>query len=318
MANTITGKCAAMLETHGGLRAILRKYGIVRLIDGAMREAWESLGMRILHRWGRGPEKTYGWLEGFFSPTCDYWVRYTQVIAALKGLPQGSVRSLVEVSSGGRGGIAWALPGTQLKLCMVDWSTQLLRDPRGGKAWRVCADACRLPFADCSFDAAVSLDTIEHLSRGLRAPFLDELKRVAAKEVVLTCPLQSEDGTFQAGEFDLGLHRKIQERNGVQPEWLREHIEHGHPTKEELSRLLPGAQITGSENCQTWLRFASLYQRAFLWPLAGLFYFAVLRKRDTQPPYRRGLLVWHKQPEIAEPDPAEADRTILREAGALH
>ena len=88
-----------MLETHGGLRAILRKYGIVRLIDGAMREAWESWGMRILYRWGRGPEKTYGWLEGFFSPRCDFWIFYTQVIAALNGVLCFIFRCLVVVSS---------------------------------------------------------------------------------------------------------------------------------------------------------------------------------------------------------------------------
>ena len=191
------------------------------------------------------------------------------------------------------------MPRTELKICLVDWSTQLLRDPRGGKAWRVCADACRLPFADNSFDAAVSLDTVEHLPRALRAPFLDELKRVAARAVMLTCPLQSQDGIFQAGDFDLELHRRIKEKKGVQPQWLEEHIQHGHPTKEELFGLLPGAQITGSENCGTWLRYASLYQWAFLWPLAGLFYVVVLRKRDTQPPYRRGLLVWRK-PALAE------------------
>jgi hypothetical protein len=296
MTNTITGKCAAMLDRHGGVGGILRKYGIVRVLDGGLREAWESSGMRILHRLGRGPERSYGWLEGLLSPTGDYWIRYTQVIAALRQLPSGGPRSVVEVSSGGRGGLAWALPGAKLNICLVDWSTRLLSDTRGGKAWRVCADACRLPFADESFDAAVSIDTVEHLPRSLRAPFVKELKRVAKQAVVLTCPLQSDDGVFSAREADLGLHRQIQDRNGVQPEWLMEHIQQGHPTEEELSGLLPGAQITGSENCQTWLRFASLNQRVLLWLFAGLFYSSVLRKQEENPPYRRGLLVWRKAP----------------------
>jgi hypothetical protein len=303
MTNVITGKCSALLVRHGGLRSLLRNYGILRLLDGALREAWESVGMRLLHRLGRGPKRAYSWLDALLSPTCDYWVRYTGVIAALEQAVPCNLRKLIEVSSGGRGGIAWALPGTALDICLVDWSAQLLSDTRGGKAWRVCADACQLPFPDNSFDAAVSIDTVEHLPGSLRASFLNELQRVAKAAVVVTCPLQSSDDTFQARELDLGLHRQIEARKGVQPEWLNEHLAQGHPTQEELSRLLPGVQITGSENCTTWLRFASFYQRPFLWPLAGLFYIAFLRRHDGMPPYRRGLLVWKKS--LAESETSE-------------
>jgi hypothetical protein len=307
--NVITGKCTALLERHGGLRRLIREYGIVRLLDGALREAWESIGMRLLHRLGRGPKKAYSWLDALLSPTCDYWVRYTGVISALQKALPANLQKVIEVSSGGRGGIAWALPGTTLDICLVDWSTQLLSDSRSGKAWRVCADACQLPFADNFFDAAVSLDTLEHLPHRLRAPFLTELQRVAKTAVIVTCPLQSSDGIFQGREFDLGLHRQIEARKGIQPGWLQEHIDQGHPTAEELWQLLPGVQITGSENCATWLRFASFYQKPFLWPLAGLFYLAVLRRHDNLPPYRRGLLVWRK-PQVEHND-GEATRPDL-------
>ena len=198
MTNVITGKCSALLNRHGGLQPLLREYGIVRLLDGALREAWEAFGMRLLHWLGRGPRRPYSWLDALLSPTCDYWVRYTQVIGALEQAGPGMLRKVIEVSSGGRGGLAWALPGTTLDICLVDWSAQLLSDTRGGKAWRVCADACQLPFADNSFDAAVSLDTLEHLPRRLRASFLDELRRVAKASVIVTCPLQSGDRVFQA------------------------------------------------------------------------------------------------------------------------
>jgi methyltransferase family protein len=303
VTNVITGKCSALLNRHGGLQPLFREYGIVRLLDGALREAWEAFGMRLLHWLGRGPRRPYSWLDALLSPTCDYWVRYTQVIGALEQAGSGLRRKVIEVSSGGRGGLAWALPGTTLDICLVDWSAQLLSDTRGGKAWRVCADACQLPFADNSFDAAVSLDTLEHLPRRLRASFLDELRRVAKASVIVTCPLQSGDRAFQAREFDLALQDRIEAQRGTQPGWLQEHIEQGHPTAEELSQLLPGVQITGSENCSTWLRFASFYQRPFLWPLAGLFYLAILRRHDNLPPHRRGLLVWRKalsNPEVCE------------------
>jgi ubiquinone/menaquinone biosynthesis C-methylase UbiE len=316
VTNVITGKCSALLNRHGGMLPLLREYGIVRLLDGALREAWEAFGMRLLHRLGRGPRQPYSWLDALLSPTCDYWVRYTEVITALEQAVPGTVRKVVEVSSGGRGGLAWALPGTTLDICLVDWSTQLLSDTRGGKAWRVCADACCLPFADDSFDAAVSLDTLEHLPHRLRAPFVNELRRIAKASVIITCPVQSADRVFQAQEFDLALHDQIEAQRGIQPRWLEEHIEQGHPTAEEVAQLLPGVQIRGSENCSSWLRFASFYQRPFVWPLAGLFYLVFLRRYDGLPPHRHGLLVWQKPLSKQEEYKAAVHNVTLEEVQA--
>jgi hypothetical protein len=159
----------------------------------------------------------------------------------------------------------------------------------------VGADACRLPFPDNTFDAAVSLDTIEHLPRTARPVFIEELKRVVKGSVVITCPLESADGLFQARKHDLRLSDVIAKRNGVQPGWLQEHLEQGHPTREELLELLPGAQVTGSDNCEAWLRFAVLQQRLFMWLFSGLFFLVFLRKQNADAPYRQGLIVWQKQ-----------------------
>jgi hypothetical protein len=291
--NRLIGKYSAVIKSRGGLRKTIGQYGLVRLVDAGIREAWVSLGMRILRQLRRHPGKGYGWIEAVLFPRCDYWFRYAQVIEGLKASGTGEMRRLIEVSSG-RGGIAWIFRNAGLQVCLVDRSSDLLLDSRGGNAWRVCADACRLPFPDDSFDAAVSLDTVEHLPQPLRAPFLQELKRVAKLAVVVTCPLQSGDGEFQGREFDLQLYQEIAQRKGVQPEWLEEHIERGHPTREALCELLPGATVKGSENCPAWVRFSSLYERTFFWPFAGAFYLAFLRKRDTTPPFRRAVLVWKK------------------------
>jgi hypothetical protein len=250
--------------------------------------------MRVLALLGRCPERGYGWLEALFSPTCDYWSRYAPVIAAIDRIAPVKVPRIMEVASGGRGGISWALGKRKVEVCLVDRSEHLVRDALGGKAMRVCGDGCRLPFADGYFDVAVSLDTVEHLPPAMRPAFLAELKRIARYGVVLTCPLESADGVFQAREFDLLLSDSIKKQKGVQPDWLREHLQQGHPRKDELLDLLPGAQVTGSENCTVWLRFATLYQRLFVWPLAGLYYVIFLRKKDVGPPYRRALLVWEK------------------------
>jgi hypothetical protein len=301
----LIGKYSAVLRSRGGLRQTIRRHGLVRTIDAGLREAWTSFGMRILRLLGRHPGKSYGWLEAVLFPQCDFWLRYAQVMEGLEAAGAGKLRRLIEVSSG-RGGIAWVFRDADLQICLVDRASELLRDGRGGDAWRVCADGCQLPFPDDSFDAAISLDTVEHLPEPMRAPFLQELKRVSKRAVVVTCPLQSNDGEFQGREFDYQLHQEISARGGVQPVWLEEHIEQGHPTREVLCRLLPGAAVSGKENCSVWLRFSSLYQKTFMWPFAGIFYVAFLRKLDTAPPYRRGVLVW-KKPDGNDCDPmAEA------------
>jgi hypothetical protein len=294
--NRLLAKYSAVLKSRGGLGRTIRRYGLVRLVDAGLREAWVSCGVRALRLLHRHPGKGYGWLEAVLFPRCDYWLRYAQVLEGMEASTVDEVRRLIEVSSG-RGGIAWVFRKADLQTCLVDRSPDLLQDGRGGNAWRVCADACRLPFPDDSFDVAISLDTVEHLPQPLRAPFLSELKRVAKRAVIVTCPLQSGDGEFQGREFDLQLHQAIARRKGVQPEWLEEHIETGHPTREALCELLPGATVKGSENCLAWVRFTSLYERTFFWPFAGVFYLAFLKQRDTMPPYRRAVLVWKKPVE---------------------
>jgi hypothetical protein len=119
---------------------------------------------------------------------------------------------------------------------------------------------------------------------------------------VIACPLESADGLFQARKPDLGLSAVIAKRNGVQPGWLQERLQQGHPTREELLEVLAGAHVTGSGNCEAWLRFAVVQQRLFLWFFSGLFYLLSLQAQDTEPPYRQGLLVWQKQ--TVAPNPA--------------
>jgi homospermidine synthase len=85
--------------------------------------------MRILRLLGRRPDRGYGWFEALLSPSCYYWFRYAEVIAALKGLaPVGEAR-LIEVASGGNGGMAWALGRWDSGICLVDRSADLLSDP---------------------------------------------------------------------------------------------------------------------------------------------------------------------------------------------
>jgi len=314
LANANVGLYAAALKRHGGLRSAVRTYGIVRLSDLVLRAGWEALGMRALRLLGRRPDRPYGWIEALLLPACDYWFRYAEVIAGLHKLAPAGEARLIEAASGRSGGMAWALGRQDSRICLVDSSADLLSDPRGRGALRVCADGCRLPFRDNAFDAAVSLDTIEHLPRAARPLFIEELKRVAKRGVVITCPLDSADDFFQAERPDLRLSARIAKRNGVQPSWLQEHLQQGHPTREELLEVLPGAQITGSNNCDAWLRFALLQQRLLVWLFTGMYYLLFLRKQDNKPPYRQALLVWDKQKVARNPPLVGSERVVAAES----
>jgi SAM-dependent methyltransferase len=251
------------------------------------------------------------------APNYYYWYRYAEVIKGLNRFaPAGMVR-LIEVASGGSGGMAWALGRRDSGICLVDRSAELLADPRGRGALRVCADACTLPFRQDAFDVAVSLDTVEHLPRAMRPLFIEELKRVARLGVVITCPLESADSLFQAEEPDSRLSMAIAKRNGVQPGWLQEHLQQGHPTREELLAVLPGAEVSGSDNCDAWLRFALLQQRLLLWLFTGFYYLLFLRKQDTQPPYRQVLVLWQKQPVAREGGIARTETAAAAETTSM-
>lgn len=62
----------------------------------------------------------------------------------------------------------------------------------------VRGDVRFLPFADRSFDIVICLEVLEHLERTDGQKLLQELERVAVKQVILSTPV----GKYQQGVFD--------------------------------------------------------------------------------------------------------------------
>ena len=101
----------------------------------------------------------------------------------------------------------------------------------------VAATAERLPFADSSFDYAVSLDMFEHLPSGIREPSVQELCRVARKGVIVGFPVGRP-----AKAVDTVLYHALRfGRRGI-PDWLAEHREQlQYPDRAMLSSALPSS-----------------------------------------------------------------------------
>src|SRR5437879_3059150 len=183
----------ALLDSYGGIRAAMRTLGPLGLLDAGLRETWHRLGAfawRVLATHGRGD---YGLLEAILFPSYDYWLRYQKVIAAISRTPRKEPMKILEVGSG-RGGIVLFLKPGVAQVCLVDQGAASGIPRYSATARYVRCDACHLPFADASFPVVISVDTLEHIPRASRTNFLKELKRVAKETLILTCPLDSQDG----------------------------------------------------------------------------------------------------------------------------
>ena len=107
----------------------------------------------------------------------------------------------------------------------------------------VSASGTRLPFRDNSFSLVLCLDTMEHVPRNDREPFVQELLRVAEKTLILGAPM-GED----AVEADRKLHEYFVAHDIPVPSWMNEHIAllDEFPQVEEFQTLFDRAGVTVS------------------------------------------------------------------------
>lgn len=97
----------------------------------------------------------------------------------------------------------------------------------------VLFDGDELPFTDCTFAAAVSLDVLEHLPLERRGAHVAELGRVAVRQVVICSPLGSVEHVA-AERQTAAWYASV---TGRRHRFLEEHLERGLPTMAELRAL---------------------------------------------------------------------------------
>lgn len=88
-----------------------------------------------------------------------------------------------------------------------------------------CLPEAPLPFANASFDVVLSNDTLEHVPPDLRARFLGELQRVAARTIVVAAPAANHV-TTQLETMLLAFHER---RFGRPHPWFIEHRQYELP-----------------------------------------------------------------------------------------
>jgi SAM-dependent methyltransferase len=142
----------------------------------------------------------------------DTWERHL-IVADLVGAPA----DLVDVG-GLPGQLASFLPDTRVLAVNVDEPADMI----------VPMDA--LPFTDGAFEAATSLDVLEHVPGEDRPRFVREMLRVTRRRAVLCCPLGSPEHR-EAEEEIQAWYRAVA---GDGHPWLSDHLSKGLPTLKEL------------------------------------------------------------------------------------
>lgn len=294
----------ARLRRRGGLLGSLKEYGALGFVDRGLRLVWHQAGMRVLAVVRPPHRSKYGWLEALLLPSHDFWVRYAVTCQKLLETCPSDELQILEVGSGPIGLSSFLRHEAKL-ICMVDRAYESVAGPQSEHIARICCNACNMPFADGAFPVVVSLDTLEHIPREHRSAFLKELKRVAGQAVILTCPIDSAGGEFQAKRCDTELADGLRRRGTPSARWPEEHLLHGQPTIAELETEFERASIYGFQNSDAWIRFHFFNSRRFAWLLGGAYYLLALAAHDTDGPYYRALLVWQR-PKLSSSCQAEA------------
>lgn len=115
----------------------------------------------------------------------------------------------------------------------------------------VAGSAIAMPFKDKSFDYVISVDCIEHISPKLRVKAVQEMLRVANKQIYLTFPVGPHSQMI-----DKMLDGYFYTKNGEHFTYLTEHVDNGLPGFDFIPKIVAGQKgwtLKEVGNTSTWL-----------------------------------------------------------------
>ena len=275
-----------MLLKYGSLKGIVKKIGIAAMVDSTISHFLDLFSKRFFRlNWMQ-----YDFSDAVFhSKDIDRWSRYANILKEILDIKEKGF-SIMEMGSGGQGIFEILSPKrSDLAFFLFDVQKGAFKGLKG--AHYVIGDGCRLPFRDKAFDIIVSADAVEHIPKSIRHNFFEEAKRVARKKIILTFPMQTNDGEFQGRKYDFIFQSIYEEIHGTKETNTAQHIEAFHPTLEEIKFAFPGAIITGYKNANIWLKYKVVQSKPFIGLFAGVLYYLFWKKNDDKPPYWGAITV---------------------------
>ncbi|MDP8245212.1 MAG: methyltransferase domain-containing protein [Candidatus Hinthialibacter antarcticus] len=165
----------------------------------------------------------------------DHYQRYRFVSQILPHIAPDAKR-ILDVG-GALGRLPLFFPDAEIEVIDCSWEDA---------PWARIYDGSRLPYDDASFDAVVSIDTLEHVPPQQREPFLQEVARVSRDAVLICGPFHDPD-VIQA---EAALRDFAETQLELNDRFLHEHAEYELPpvslVSEELTDL--GYSVMGLPN----------------------------------------------------------------------
>jgi len=121
------------------------------------------------------------------------------------------------------------------------------------------------------------------------------MKRVAKRYVIIHCPVDSSDKSFQGTSCDKSFQKWFHNRFKYAEPNTAEHLNSRLPTIEELSNAFPSATITGKQNAVVWMRNLKIAYTPYFKYIGRLMYKLRFQKHDDIAPYHACLLLWVKK-----------------------
>lgn len=251
---------------------------------------------RIFYRWSGD---CYGIKEAvFWSNDIEVFLRYSLILRELRSYqhPTDEVQSILEVGAGGEGVarfLKYSGDYKKYEICLADNNPLSLAKVRLGQTELI--KGVNLPFGDNKFDTVISVDTLEHIDKDDRGIFMDELKRVTRKTLLLHFVMHDPDHDFLGRDADIKFNDWYLNFFKKEHSWTAEHLRVVPPCYSEIEELLPGASITGTQNVETWLKYTKLRKIPLLGLFTGLTYMIKWKAKDDSPPFHGCFVKWVKR-----------------------
>jgi SAM-dependent methyltransferase len=186
-------------------------------------------------------------MERYPDQTTEVALRYLPVVRLLR---QSGASKVLEVGSGDLGLTPYS---REFDLTGLDTA---FSKPNPDMV-QVEGSGARLPFDDRTFDAVISVDSLEHMPAGDRESAVTEVLRTALRRAIIAVP----SGERAMAQDEILAERYRQVRGEDYP-FLQEHLENSLPEADELERALNralkrlgrGGAIVLHRNTNLWLR----------------------------------------------------------------